>query len=106
MSAPSAIALVTGAYEGIGLEVVRQLAARGARVYLTARDREAGERAVDGIKGDVHFLPLDVTRSREHRKRGANARPADGPSRCAGQQCGHPARRRRFGSRSRGRDRA
>jgi NAD(P)-dependent dehydrogenase (short-subunit alcohol dehydrogenase family) len=31
------------------------------RVYLSARDREAGERAVEGLRGDVHFLPLDVT---------------------------------------------
>jgi len=61
MSAPSSIALVTGAYKGIGLEVVRQLAARGTRVYLTARRREEGERAAAGIKGDVHFLPLDVS---------------------------------------------
>ena len=61
MSAPQKIALVTGAYKGIGLEVVRQLAARGARVYLTARKREAGEQAVAAIKGDVHFLPLDVS---------------------------------------------
>jgi NAD(P)-dependent dehydrogenase (short-subunit alcohol dehydrogenase family) len=61
MSAPTAIALVTGAYKGIGLEVVRQLAARGARVFLTARNREAGERAATATKGDVHFLPLDVS---------------------------------------------
>ena len=59
MSAP--VVLVTGAYRGIGLEIVRQLAARGARVYLTARRREAGEEALASIKGDVHFLPLDVT---------------------------------------------
>jgi len=61
MSAAPKIALVTGAYKGIGLEVVRQLAARGVRVYLTARRREAGEKAVASIKGDVHFLPLDVS---------------------------------------------
>src|SRR5436853_89628 len=61
MSTGPKIALVTGAYRGIGLEVVRQLAARGARVYLTARRREEGEQAVASIKGDVHFLPLDVT---------------------------------------------
>ncbi len=61
MSAKSPIVLVTGAYKGIGLEVVRQIAARGARVYLTARQREAGEQAAATVKGDVHFLPLDVT---------------------------------------------
>ena len=43
MSAEPKIALVTGAYKGIGLEVVRQLAARGVCVYLTARHRAAGE---------------------------------------------------------------
>ena len=61
MSDSPPIVLVTGAYKGIGLEVVRQLAARGARVFLTARKSEAGERAAASIKGDVHFLPLDVS---------------------------------------------
>ena len=61
MSAPQNIALVTGAYKGIGLEVVRQLAARGTRVYLTARQRAAGEKAAAAIQGDVHFLPLDAS---------------------------------------------
>ena len=60
MSSAQKIVLVTGAYKGIGLEVVRQLDARGARVFLTARKREAGEAAVADLKGDVHFLPLDV----------------------------------------------
>jgi NAD(P)-dependent dehydrogenase (short-subunit alcohol dehydrogenase family) len=61
MAAAQKIVLVTGAYKGIGLEVVRQLAVRGTRVFLTARKREAGESAAAGVKGDVHFLPLDVS---------------------------------------------
>jgi NAD(P)-dependent dehydrogenase (short-subunit alcohol dehydrogenase family) len=60
MSTTAPIVLVTGAYKGIGLEVVRQLAGRGARVYLTARKSAAGERAASITEGDVHFLPLDV----------------------------------------------
>ena len=61
MSTTQKVVLVTGASKGIGLEVVRQLAARGARVFLTARKREAGEDALATIEGDVHFLPLEVT---------------------------------------------
>lgn len=61
MSLLQKIALVTGASKGIGLEVTRQLAARGARVFLTARNRETGENAIENLEGDVHFLPLDVT---------------------------------------------
>jgi NAD(P)-dependent dehydrogenase (short-subunit alcohol dehydrogenase family) len=60
VSQSTAIALVTGAYRGIGLEIVRQLAARGVRVYLSARRREPGESAAASVQGDVHFLPLDV----------------------------------------------
>src|SRR5918912_2723422 len=39
------VCLVTGSTSGIGLETARQLAAEGARVAVTGRDRERAERA-------------------------------------------------------------
>jgi NAD(P)-dependent dehydrogenase (short-subunit alcohol dehydrogenase family) len=55
------IALVTGANKGIGLAIVRGLAARGFTVLLGARNIEAGEEAAAGLEGDVRPVTLDVT---------------------------------------------
>jgi len=58
------VALITGAYRGLGLETGRQLAMAGYRVILTARRREAGEAAVRSLQQeglDAEFQPLDVT---------------------------------------------
>jgi NAD(P)-dependent dehydrogenase (short-subunit alcohol dehydrogenase family) len=56
-------ALVTGGNRGIGLEVCRQLAARGLRVILTARGRARAEAAVATVRGtgDMVAAALDVT---------------------------------------------
>lgn len=55
--------LVTGANKGIGYEVSRQLAQKGFHVFIGARNREAGRKAVDEIAkegGQATFLEIDV----------------------------------------------
>ena len=65
-SAKDTIVLVTGANRGIGFEIARQLADRGATVILTARKPDAGKAALEklgAVKSKVEFQPLDVTKS-------------------------------------------
>ncbi|MBY0406591.1 MAG: SDR family NAD(P)-dependent oxidoreductase [Rickettsiales bacterium] len=52
-------ALVTGGNKGIGFEACRQLAHAGFRVFLAARNAQAGEAAAASL--GVDFLPMDVT---------------------------------------------
>jgi NAD(P)-dependent dehydrogenase (short-subunit alcohol dehydrogenase family) len=64
MNADATIAVVTGANRGIGLEISRQLAKRGARVIMTARNFQAGQAALENVKAhnpSATFHPLDVT---------------------------------------------
>ncbi|CAO2035887.1 unnamed protein product [Urochloa humidicola] len=60
------IALVTGGNKGVGLETCRQLATKGLKVVLTARNEARGLEAVEAIKSssggaEVFFHQLDVT---------------------------------------------
>jgi NAD(P)-dependent dehydrogenase (short-subunit alcohol dehydrogenase family) len=55
---------VTGANRGLGLEVCRQLGARGLGIILTARDRDRGTHAAAAMRAaglDVRFEVLDVS---------------------------------------------
>jgi NAD(P)-dependent dehydrogenase (short-subunit alcohol dehydrogenase family) len=64
MSARQPIIVVTGGNRGIGFEICRQLASRGAQVVLTARNAEAGEEAIKRLaahKLTARFCPLDVS---------------------------------------------
>jgi NAD(P)-dependent dehydrogenase (short-subunit alcohol dehydrogenase family) len=60
MPGPHRTALITGANRGIGLEIARQLAARGLRIVLGSRDRELGERAAGTLDGEIRVEQLDV----------------------------------------------
>ena len=56
-------ALITGANRGLGLEVARQLADKNFHVLLTARRREAGEKAAASLQqsgAQISFVELDV----------------------------------------------
>ncbi|WP_444942035.1 SDR family NAD(P)-dependent oxidoreductase [Microbulbifer sp. ZKSA004] len=55
------IALITGANRGIGLQVARDLSARGVSVLVGARDLKLGQKAADSIGESVWPIQLDVT---------------------------------------------
>ncbi|MGB5474035.1 MAG: SDR family oxidoreductase [Gammaproteobacteria bacterium] len=64
MTDSTRLAVVTGAYRGLGLETCRQLAGKGIRVILTARSADKAEAAARTLQTqglDVIPQALDVT---------------------------------------------
>jgi NAD(P)-dependent dehydrogenase (short-subunit alcohol dehydrogenase family) len=55
------VALVTGANQGIGLQIAKELAAKGMTVLVGSRDFARGEQAAKTLDGDARALQLDVT---------------------------------------------
>jgi NAD(P)-dependent dehydrogenase (short-subunit alcohol dehydrogenase family) len=54
------VALVSGGNRGIGLEICRQLTARGIAVILGSRNEEKGKEAAEKLSGNVVVHQLDV----------------------------------------------
>jgi retinol dehydrogenase 12 len=59
------VALITGANTGIGLVTARELAARGAHVFIACRSLERGQEAINSIRttvasAQIELLSLDL----------------------------------------------
>lgn len=64
LEAQGRIALVTGANRGIGFEIARGLAAKGATVLIGARKAQSGIEAMNVIRekgGTAEVVPIDLT---------------------------------------------
>jgi len=55
------VALVTGANQGIGLQIAKDLAAQGFTVLVGSRNLNKGETAAKSIGAAAHAVQLDVT---------------------------------------------
>lgn len=55
------VALVTGANQGIGLQIAKDLVAHGLTVLVGSRDLKKGETAVESIGAGAHAIQIDVT---------------------------------------------
>lgn len=54
------VAIVTGGYSGIGLETVRALASKGAKVIVPVRSEAKAKDALAGLSGNIATAPMDL----------------------------------------------
>ena len=55
------VALVTGANQGIGFQIAKELAAKGLTVLVGSRDLAKGEAAAREVGENAHTIQIDVT---------------------------------------------
>jgi NAD(P)-dependent dehydrogenase (short-subunit alcohol dehydrogenase family) len=55
------VALVTGANQGIGLQIAKDLASHGFTVLVGSRNFENGRKAAESVSADARAVQLDVT---------------------------------------------
>src|ERR1700756_2997579 len=55
------VALITGANQGIGFQIAKELAAKNFTVLVGSRDYVRGEEAAKTVDGEAYALQLDVT---------------------------------------------
>ena len=77
--------LVTGASSGIGKAIAQECAKAGARIVLTARNKERLEQTKRGLKGDRHLaITADLTDKNELKMLVSKIDKLDGVVFCAG----------------------
>lgn len=59
------VAIISGASRGLGFEISKELAQRGATVIMCSRSRTSAENSASLIKGTTYAAKLDVTNSQE-----------------------------------------
>ena len=69
---------LVGASEGLGLALAQKLSAAGAELVLSARNREALEKAAASLPGPATILPVDVSSSDSVRAAAAQLPDLDG----------------------------
>jgi NAD(P)-dependent dehydrogenase (short-subunit alcohol dehydrogenase family) len=55
------VALVTGANQGLGRQIAKELLANGYTVLVGSRDFDKGKEAAESLGADAHAIQLDVT---------------------------------------------
>lgn len=83
------VALVTGANQGIGSQIAKELAANGYIVYVGSRDLGNGEKTAAAIGNNAKAIQLDVTK--QQTIHAAIERINSDYSRLDLLYCGHPS---------------